>query len=119
MDLVTKVSLDKTGETYPLASTQDHGIYGSLDKSVPEAGIQERLPSIVREGSLETYQKDPAFNKGLAHVAHSLSLWEETNLDGAKFRWAMSVDLTTCTGCSECVVPVRRRTTSPSSARIR
>ena len=113
MDLVSKVSLDKTGDTYPLASTQDHGIYGSLDKSVPEAGIQERLPSIVREGSLETYQKDPAFNKGLAHVAHSLSLWEETNLDGAKFRWALSVDLTTCTGCSECVVACQSENNIP------
>ncbi|HAW94673.1 MAG TPA: molybdopterin oxidoreductase, partial [Phycisphaerales bacterium] len=113
MDLVSKVSFVKTGETYPLASTQDHGIYGSLDKSVPEAGIQERLPSIVREGSLETYQKDPAFNKGLAHVAHSLSLWEETNLDGAKFRWALSVDLTTCTGCSECVVACQAENNIP------
>jgi molybdopterin-containing oxidoreductase family iron-sulfur binding subunit len=113
MSLVSKISLEKTGATYPLASTQDHGIYGSLDKSVPEAGIQERLPSIVREGSLETYQKDPGFNKGLAHVAHSLSLWEETNLDGAKFRWALSVDLTTCTGCSECVVACQAENNIP------
>ncbi len=113
MGLIRKVSLKKTGSTYPLASTQDHGISGALDKSVPEAGIQERLPSIVREGSLETYQQDPGFNKGLAHVAHSLSLWEETNLDGAKFRWALSVDLTTCTGCSECVVACQAENNIP------
>ena len=112
MDL-RKVSITKTADTYPLATTQDHGIYGSLDPEVPEAGIQQRLPTIVREGSLEMYQTDPAFNKGAAHIAHSLSLWEETNLDGAKFRWAMSIDLTTCIGCSECVVACQAENNIP------
>ncbi|MEC8819129.1 MAG: TAT-variant-translocated molybdopterin oxidoreductase, partial [Planctomycetota bacterium] len=113
MHLRRKVSITRTGETYPLATTQDHGIYGSLLPSVPEEGIQQRLPTIVREGSLEMYQDDPAFNQGIGHIAHSLSLWEETNLVGAKFRWAMSIDLTTCIGCSECVVACQAENNIP------
>jgi molybdopterin-containing oxidoreductase family iron-sulfur binding subunit len=59
------------------------------------------------------YREDPGFGGDLAHVAHSLSLWEEGNLDGAKFRWAMSVDLSTCTGCSACVVACQSENNIP------
>ena len=114
MDLLRKVSIEPTGgETYPLATTQDHGIIGSLLSEVPEAGIQERLPQLIRGGSLDMYKENPGFAQGIGHVAHRLSLWEETNLDGAKFRWAMSIDLTTCTGCSSCVLACQAENNIP------
>ncbi|MDG2030739.1 MAG: TAT-variant-translocated molybdopterin oxidoreductase [Phycisphaerales bacterium] len=113
MNLVRKVAITTEAGTYPLATTQDHGTIGSLIPEVPEAGIQERLPSLVRGASLDTYRKNPAFSKGAAHIAHSLSLWEESNLDGAKFRWAMSINLSTCTGCSSCVVACQAENNIP------
>ena len=113
MNLVRKVSIAKGAGTYPLATTQDHGTIGSLIPEVPEAGIQERLPSLVRGASLDTYRKNPAFAQEVGHIAHSLSLWEESNLDGAKFRWAMSINLATCTGCSSCVVACQAENNIP------
>ena len=102
-----------TGETYLLAQTQDHGAVDALDPAVPQHGIQERLPALVRETVLDDYRSHPDFAKHRAHVAHRLSLWEETNLDGAKFRWAMSIDLNTCTGCGACITACQAENNIP------
>lgn len=113
MDRVATVTIENLSKRYELAHTQDHGVYGALDEKVVRDGVQERLPSIIREGSLEMYREDPGFAGDLAHVAHSLSLWEETNLDGANHRWAMSIDLSTCTGCSACVTACQAENNIP------
>ncbi|MDA0802288.1 MAG: TAT-variant-translocated molybdopterin oxidoreductase [Planctomycetota bacterium] len=106
-------SLQPTGETYPIANTQDKGISEAIMPEVPLQGIQDRLPTLVREGTLEEYRLHPDFAKHRVHVVHRLSLWEESNLDGAQFRWAMSVDLNTCTGCSACVTACQSENNIP------
>jgi molybdopterin-containing oxidoreductase family iron-sulfur binding subunit len=103
----------QTGETYIFAHTQDHGVADALIASVPTDGIQARLPSLVRESSLKNYQSHPDFARHGGHVAHRLSLWEESNLDGARYRWAMSIDLSSCTGCSACVVACQAENNVP------
>ncbi len=102
-----------TGRTYPIANTQDKGIAEAIMPEVPLQGIQDRLPTLVREGTLEEYRLHPDFAKHRTHVVHRLSLWEESNLDGAQFRWAMSVDLNTCTGCSACVTACQSENNIP------
>ena len=106
-------SVRNTGEIYPFAHTQDHGAIDALDPAVPASGIQERLPALVRSASLATYQHEPDFASHANHVPHSLSLWEESNLAGAKFRWAMSIDLGSCTGCSACVTACQAENNVP------
>ncbi len=107
------VSVARTGSKYEVAHTQDHGAADALIKKVPEEGIQERLPTLVREAPLDTYRSHPDFAKHLTHVASRLSLWEETNLDGAQFRWAMAIDLAKCTGCSACVTACQAENNIP------
>ena len=107
------VSLAATGATYPIAHTQDKGIADAIDPSIPLDGIQDRLPSLVREGTLDEYRHHPDFAKHRTHVVHRLSLWEESNLDGAQFRWAMSIDLNSCTGCSACVAACQAENNIP------
>ena len=102
-DIVPGIRIEPTGKKYLFAHTQDHGTADAIMPSIPEQGVQERLPTLVREASLDEYQHHPDFAKHAVHVAHRLSLWEESNMDGAKFRWAMSIDLNTCTGCGACV----------------
>ena len=85
----------------------------ALIESVPEKGIQERLPTLIRETDLDHYREHPDFAQHRVHVAHRLSLWEETNLDGAKFRWAMSIDLNTCTGCGACITACQAENNIP------
>ena len=106
-------SVAKTGATYAFAHTQDHGAADALIANVPTDGIQDRLPTLVRDASLTHYKEHPDFARHVTHVAHKLSLWEESNLDGAKYRWAMSIDLSTCTGCSACVVACQAENNVP------
>ncbi len=107
------LSIERTGERYAVAHTQDHGAADALIASVPEEGIQSRLPTLVREAPLDTYRAHPDFARHVSHVASRLSLWEETNLDGAQFRWALSVDLAKCTGCSACVTACQAENNIP------
>jgi molybdopterin-containing oxidoreductase family iron-sulfur binding subunit len=112
--------LTKESGTYEFAHTQDHGAINPFDATVsalkpnvPADGVAERLGGLVREATLGEYRDHPDFAKHRVHVVHRLSLWEETNLDGAKFRWAMSVDLGTCTGCSACVTACQAENNIP------
>jgi molybdopterin-containing oxidoreductase family iron-sulfur binding subunit len=102
------LTLKKTGGTYPLATTQDkHGI-----DPIGREGTQQRLPLIVREGTLHKYQEEPDFAQHLVHHPPLLSLWEEPHqYDG--HRWGMAVDLNKCTGCSACVVACQAENNIP------
>jgi MoCo/4Fe-4S cofactor protein with predicted Tat translocation signal len=113
MGFVAGVSVSKGTGTYPLGHTQDHGATDALIPSVPAQGIAERLPALIREDDLGTYRQHKDFAKHRSHVAHRLSMWEENLLDGAKFRWAMAIDLTTCTGCSACVTACQAENNIP------
>lgn len=112
-EIAVGVQVAKADGTYAFARTQDHGAADALVEEVPAAGIQERLPTLVREGTLEEYREHPDFAKHRTHVAGRLSLWNETNLDGAKFAWAMSVDLSTCIGCGACITACQAENNVP------
>ncbi|MDP7008881.1 MAG: TAT-variant-translocated molybdopterin oxidoreductase [Phycisphaerales bacterium] len=88
-----------TGDTYPLATTQMHF---DLD-TTPGKGTQERLPLLFREGTLEEYNHHPNFAKHVGHSLHSLSIFEEEQFKDAQYKWGMSFDLSSCTGCNACV----------------
>ena len=92
-------TVSATGETYKLATTQMH--FGV--NTTPGKGTQERLPLLYREGTLEQYNADHGFPQHVGHVPHSLSIYEERQFEGAKYKWGMSIDLSTCTGCNACV----------------
>ena len=98
-----------TGETYPLATVQDHF---AID-SVGGQGIAERLPVLFREASIETYNENPNFVKNQEHAAHGLSLWESQQFDGAQYRWGMAIDLNSCTGCGACVIACQAENNIP------
>ena len=111
------ITMANTGDHYLFAHTQDHGATDALIPDVPlgnaSGGVQGRLPTIVRETTLDTYKHHPDFAAHAVHVAHRLSLWEESNLDGGRFKWALSVDLNTCTGCGACVTACQAENNIP------
>ncbi len=89
----------KTGNTYLLATTQDHH---AID-AAGAAEIQKRVPSLVREGNIQDYQNDPEFVDHLGvHSPPLKSLWKEWEFTG--YKWGMAVDLNSCNGCNACVI---------------
>jgi MoCo/4Fe-4S cofactor protein with predicted Tat translocation signal len=91
--------ISATGDSYPLATTQMH--FG-VD-TTPGKGAQERLPLLFREGTIDQYNANPNFAQEVGHSLHSLSIFEEQQFVGAKYKWGMAIDLSTCTGCNACV----------------
>jgi molybdopterin-containing oxidoreductase family iron-sulfur binding subunit len=71
--------------------------------------------ALVREGSLEDYDKNPAFAKKMwmdAEIPPNISLYSHPPL-GAPNQWGMVVDLNTCIGCSACVVACQAENNIP------
>lgn len=88
------VNIIKTGEKYELATTAGNNTM---------EGRQ-----IVAEATLKEYLK----NKGAGIHKHEIfSIWSGHQYNGHK--WAMAVDLNTCTGCSACVTACQSENNIP------
>jgi MoCo/4Fe-4S cofactor protein with predicted Tat translocation signal len=71
--------------------------------------------ALVREGTVEDYQKNPAFAKAVwmdADIPPNVSLYTHPPLN-APNQWGMSVDLNTCIGCGACVVACQAENNIP------
>lgn len=69
--------------------------------------------AIVRESTLDRYQKDPAAGNELRayHLKHMATLYPEVPHEG--HHWALMVDLNACTGCSSCVIACQSENNTP------
>ncbi|PID59712.1 MAG: molybdopterin oxidoreductase [Ignavibacteriae bacterium] len=84
----------KTNGTYKLASTQEH--HSLNDDSIKNFHL---LRNIIQEGTLEEYKKNPHFLHEHKHEIFSIT---DNHLYPDE-KWAMSIDLNKCLGCSECI----------------
>ncbi|MEP7052740.1 MAG: TAT-variant-translocated molybdopterin oxidoreductase, partial [Pseudomonadota bacterium] len=103
------VSLQSHGTvSYRVSSTQDIYTVGEIGQQ----GTQERLPELVREGTLEEFKKNPEFVAEVVEHNPLLSLWvPPVSYDGHK--WGMSIDLNKCIGCSACVTACQAENNIP------
>jgi len=80
-----------TGEKYTLV-TQQH-----------QFSMEGR--NLVRAGTLDQFQKDPAFARKMEPAEPPPALTLYPGYDYSKgYAWGMSIDLNTCIGCNACVV---------------
>jgi molybdopterin-containing oxidoreductase family iron-sulfur binding subunit len=97
---VADVTVEKTGETFPVSQMQTHSTYGNRVEVIKEASlstfkkdnkhfINERLKELKEYGGLDNFEAEgtiyPVFDK-------------------PGIKWGMSIDLNTCNGCGTCVV---------------
>jgi len=108
-EIATGVSVQSHGTvSYRVSSTQDIYTVGEIGQQ----GTQERLPALVREGTLEEFKHDPKFVEEIVEHNPLLSLWvPPVSYDGHK--WGMSIDLNKCIGCSACVTACQAENNIP------
>lgn len=114
LHIASGAKLSGTTETYPVASTQEHGV------------MEGR--SIIREANLDQYQKQPDFAKLMnlhpapitpalqGKVKEAPSLYPnplDEWKDKAVHQWGMAIDLSACVGCTACVVACQSENNVP------
>jgi Fe-S-cluster-containing dehydrogenase component len=107
-------SVKPTSDKYKLATTQDKHTMDRIGKF----GIEDRLPMLIRQASLEKFKEEPDFAKHVVHHPPLLSLWKEP-VTYSSPKWSMSIDLNKCTGCSGCVVACQAENNIPVVGKAR
>ncbi|HVF61128.1 MAG TPA: TAT-variant-translocated molybdopterin oxidoreductase [Thermoanaerobaculia bacterium] len=100
------VTVRKTGGRHPLACTQNHH---SLDMPDAYEAAERRKP--VRSATLGELRERPNFLHEGEHGPEHLSLYPEDEYPG--YAWGMAIDLSSCTGCSACVVACQSENNIP------
>ena len=95
-----EVTIEKVnGKTYELALTQMHH-------------TMEGRP-IARETTLQEYIKNPyaGNEEHLKDEKNNVTLYSKINYDG--IQWGMTIDLTSCTGCGNCIIACQAENNVP------
>jgi molybdopterin-containing oxidoreductase family iron-sulfur binding subunit len=97
-DTVGGVQLQKTGDSYELACTQDHW------------SLEGR--NLIRVATQAQYTADPSFAaKMQEEIPKTLTMIPPRTYEG--YAWGMAIDQNVCTGCNACVVACQAENNVP------
>ena len=97
-DTLGGVQLQKTGDSYELACTQDHW------------SLEGR--NLIRVGTQAQYTADPSFAAKMQEpIPKTLTMISPHTYEG--YAWGMAIDQNVCTGCNACVVACQAENNVP------
>src|SRR3989339_131967 len=94
--LISGISISKASGKYKFASTQEHHAINE-----PEVMEFHKQRSIIQEGTVAAYIKNPDFFREGKPKIEDISIVNRVQYTGTK--WAMAIDLNKCVGCGICV----------------
>lgn len=102
MHVAAGASATAAAGTYRLATTQDHFAMDEIGRK----GLEQRMPNLVKEGDVSTFQKNSKFAKDAPDFwGPEVTLWQEVEqTKDPDHRWGMAIDLSSCTGCGTCTI---------------
>jgi MoCo/4Fe-4S cofactor protein with predicted Tat translocation signal len=95
--ILTGAAVSRVDGKYELITTMEHNF---IDE--PITRDMESSRGIIREGTIEEYEKDSDFIKKDREDSKPTTIYKNFEYSGVK--WAMAIDLNKCTGCSACVI---------------
>ena len=105
-----------TGQTYALATTQNHYPLDPIGEEGMLARIGEKKyegADVIKEATFERYNRDPElFQRGPDGNLH-LQLFDSPNSFDDPHKWGMAIDMTACIGCHACVVACQAENNVP------
>ncbi len=95
------VTIEKTGDVYPLAQTQVHG-FTEGRPVVYETSLKDFIANPKAMLAEATEERELLTPAGYEDYRRDATIYPDYARPGMK--WGMSIDLNTCTGCSACVI---------------
>ncbi|HEY1302738.1 MAG TPA: TAT-variant-translocated molybdopterin oxidoreductase [Vicinamibacterales bacterium] len=98
-DVLSGVSVTRTGDSMEIACTQEHWSYEGRN--------------IIRARTQEEFEKNPKFAVGMENqpLDRRITLYPERKWEGNQ--WGMTIDQNVCTGCNSCVVACQSENNIP------
>jgi molybdopterin-containing oxidoreductase family iron-sulfur binding subunit len=94
-------TLEKTGKTYKLVTTQHHHIMGKEGEEREEESVAALQRKLVRGATLDEFRTNPNVTRE-EDDSGGPSIYPGYKYDGNA--WGMTIDLNSCIGCNACVV---------------